>query len=78
MSRSGVYKNKSFPSSQNILQSFQTLGGDFSVDGRFSGSLNVTTINCKASNITSTIPVPAPGFALIFLSNLSSLPPQDP
>ena len=73
MGRSGEYKNKPFPSSRNNLQSFPTLGGDFSVDGRF-----VTTINCKAPNSTCTIPVPAQGFALVFLSNLSSSPPQDP
>ena len=69
MGRSGEYKNKSFPSSRNNLQSFQTLAGDFSVDGRFSGSLNVTTIYCKVSNNTCTTLVPAPDFALVFLSN---------
>jgi len=56
----------------------QTLGGDFTVDGRFRGTLNVTTISCV--NNGCTIPVPAPGFALVFLSNSSSSssPPQDP
>ena len=60
--------------------SLQTLGGDFSVDGRFTGNLNVTTINCNVDNNACTIPVPAPGFALVFLSNSSSSssPPQDP
>ena len=73
MGQYGEYKNKTFPS-RNNLQSFQTLAGDFSVDGRFSGSLYVTTINFKVPNNTCTIPVPAPGFALVFLSNLSSSP----
>lgn len=46
------------------------------VDGRFRGTLNVTTINC--ANGACTIPVPAPGFALVFLGNSSSTPPQEP
>ena len=56
-------------------KSFQTLGGDFSVDGRFGGSLNVTTIDCKASNDTSIIiPVSAPGFELELVLFTSARP----
>jgi hypothetical protein len=56
----------------------KTLGGDFSVDGLFRGTLNVTTINCS-NNGACIIPIPAPGFALVFLSNSTSTsPPQDP
>lgn len=49
-----------------ILDSFQTLGNQFTVDGRFRGSLNVTTINCDTTANTCVVPVPAPGFALVF------------
>lgn len=47
----------------------QTLGNHFEVDGRFKGDLNVTTINCNTNAGTCTIPVPSPGFALVFLDN---------
>ena len=80
MGRSGKnslpwHKKKKFISINDLF--FQTLGGDFTVDGRFRGDLNVTTINCV--NNGCVIPVPAPGFALVFLANSSSsTPPQDP
>jgi len=49
------------------LSRSQTLGNMLTVDGRFRGSLNVVTIPCGANGCT--IPVPAPGFALVFLDN---------
>jgi len=49
----------------NITWAGQTLGADFTVDGRFRGAINVTTINCVNNN-ECTIPIPAPGFALVF------------
>jgi hypothetical protein len=57
----------------SINDSFQTLGNDFTVDGRFRGTLNVTTINCV--NNVCTIPVPSPGFALVFLAPSPKLDP---
>jgi len=61
----------------NITWAGQTLGNDNTVDGRFRGTLNVITINCI--NNGCTIPVPAPGFALVFFPpTSSSSPPQDP
>lgn len=47
----------------------QTLGNNFEADGRLSGTLNVTTISCDTSANTCSIPVPAPGFALVFLTS---------
>ena len=49
-----------------ILNSSQTLGSQFTVDGRFRGSLNVVTINCDTTANTCVVPVNAPGFALVF------------
>lgn len=46
----------------------QTLGDALKSDGRMTGSLNVTTIQCDQNANTCTIPVPAPGFALVFLT----------
>jgi hypothetical protein len=51
----------------NITWAGQTLGNQLESDGRFRGTLNVTTINCNAG--TCVVPVPAPGFALVFLDN---------
>jgi hypothetical protein len=47
----------------------QTLGNDFEADGRLSGTLNVTTVPCDTSTNICSIPVPAPGFALVFLTS---------
>jgi hypothetical protein len=46
----------------------QTLGEPLKSDGRMNGTLNVTTIQCDQSANTCTIPVPAPAFALVFLT----------
>jgi hypothetical protein len=46
----------------------QTLGDVEKSDGRLNGTLNVTTINCDQTANTCSIPVPAPAFALVFLT----------
>jgi hypothetical protein len=46
----------------------QTLGDALKSDGRMNGTLNVTTIQCDQNANTCTIPVPAPAFALVFLT----------
>ncbi|KAF8949995.1 glycoside hydrolase family 79 protein [Flammula alnicola] len=56
----------SVASRQNISWAGQTLGGHFEVDGRFTGTLNVTSITCDTTANNCVIPVPAPGFALVF------------
>jgi hypothetical protein len=56
----------------NITWAGQNLGDDFTVDGRFRGTLNVVTIQCNVGANTCVIPVQAPGFALVFLTNSSS------
>ncbi|KAI0659525.1 glycoside hydrolase superfamily [Cubamyces menziesii] len=47
----------------------QTFGGRFQADGRLSGTELVQTITCNQGANTCQIPVPAPGAALVFLSN---------
>ena len=49
----------------------QTLGNQLTVDGRFRGTLNITTIDCDTTANQCIIPVPSPGFALVFLSTSS-------
>jgi hypothetical protein len=56
----------------------QTLGTRFTVDGRLRGNLNITTISCDQSRNTCSIPVPAPGFALVFLGNQDEATPEAP
>ncbi|KAF9529921.1 hypothetical protein CPB83DRAFT_851818 [Crepidotus variabilis] len=51
----------------NVTWAGQTLGNKFQSDGRFKGALNVTTIACGGQGCT--IPVPAPGFALVFMDS---------
>lgn len=46
----------------------QTFGNTFEADGRLKGDLNVTSIDCNVSENTCRIPVPAPGFALVFFN----------
>ena len=50
------------------ISPFQTLGIAREVDGRFKGDLNVVTIACNTGANTCLIPVPAPAFALVFLT----------
>ncbi len=48
---------------------FLTLGDPQTSDGRLNGTLNVTSIDCDQTANTCSIPVPAPGFALVFLTS---------
>ncbi|KAF8154266.1 glycoside hydrolase family 79 protein [Crassisporium funariophilum] len=50
----------------NITWAGQTLGNQLDSDGRFRGDLNITTINCNTGANQCVIPVPSPGFALVF------------
>lgn len=44
----------------------KTFGNTFQADGRLQGTLNVETVTC--ANAVCQIQVPAPGFALVFLT----------
>ncbi|KAJ7166857.1 hypothetical protein C8R46DRAFT_1271897 [Mycena filopes] len=47
----------------------QTFGGNFESDSRPMGTEDIKTVNCDTSAKTCTIDVPAPGFALVFLTD---------
>ncbi|KAJ7648642.1 hypothetical protein DFH06DRAFT_1095434, partial [Mycena polygramma] len=47
----------------------QTFGGFFESDGRPMGTEDIKTIPCDTSAQTCSVKVPAPGFALVFLSD---------
>lgn len=47
----------------------QTLGGRFQVDGRLKGTEDVKTVQCDQTANTCQIKVPAPGAALVFISD---------
>ena len=53
----------------SFIPALQTFGNDFEADGRLSGTLNVTTVPCDTSANTCSVTVPAPGFALVFLTS---------
>ncbi|KAI9461990.1 hypothetical protein BJY52DRAFT_1147038 [Lactarius psammicola] len=61
----------------NFTWAGQTLGNNFGSDGRLVGDLNVTTVQCDTTANTCSVPVPAPGFALVFLTSdaLSAVSP---
>ena len=42
------------------------MGNRFEVDGLLRGDLNVAEITCDITNNACTIPLPSPGFALVF------------
>ncbi|KAG6864423.1 hypothetical protein C0991_009617 [Blastosporella zonata] len=46
----------------------QTFGDNFASDGRPMGTENITTIACDSTTNLCTIPVPAPSYALVFLT----------
>ncbi|KAG6864520.1 hypothetical protein C0991_008982 [Blastosporella zonata] len=48
-----------------------TFGENFGSDGRPMGTENITTIQCDTTNNVCTIPVPAPSYALVFLTSTS-------
>ncbi|KAJ6540793.1 hypothetical protein DFH09DRAFT_63429 [Mycena vulgaris] len=53
----------------NYTWAGQTFGVNFESDGRPMGEEVVQTVNCDAGAQTCTVKVPAPGFALVFLSD---------
>ncbi|TFK48176.1 hypothetical protein OE88DRAFT_1635030 [Heliocybe sulcata] len=53
----------------NITWAGQTFGDVLSSDGRLQGTEDVQTVNCDQTNNQCSIRVPAPGFALVFLSD---------
>ncbi|KAF7318924.1 Glyco-hydro-79C domain-containing protein [Mycena chlorophos] len=53
----------------NITWAGQTFGDIFESDGRPMGDEDVKTVQCDTTANTCTIQVPAPGFALVFLSD---------
>ncbi|KII84147.1 glycoside hydrolase family 79 protein [Plicaturopsis crispa FD-325 SS-3] len=53
----------------NITWAGQTFGGFFQSDGRLYGDLDIQTVNCDTNANTCQIQVPAPGFALVFLTD---------
>ncbi|KAJ7238588.1 glycoside hydrolase family 79 protein [Mycena haematopus] len=55
----------------NITWAGQTFGEAFASDGRLTGTEQVQTVTCNSDN-TCNVQVPAPGFALVFLTDLPS------
>ncbi|KAF9003830.1 hypothetical protein BDZ89DRAFT_967337 [Hymenopellis radicata] len=53
----------------NFTWAGQTFGDHFASDGRPMGNEDVQTVTCDQANNVCTITVPAPGFALVFLSD---------
>ncbi|KAF8636113.1 hypothetical protein AX17_003816 [Amanita inopinata Kibby_2008] len=53
----------------NITWAGQTFGSYFESDGRPMGQESIQTVQCDQSNNACTIPVYAPSFALVFLSD---------
>ena len=54
---------------QNVTWANQTLGRWQQSDGRLQGSESILTVNCDQGSNTCTVKVPAPGFALVFMSD---------
>ncbi|KAJ7090786.1 hypothetical protein B0H15DRAFT_836879 [Mycena belliarum] len=53
----------------NITWAGQTFGGHFESDGRPMGTEQIVDVPCDAGAQTCTVPVRAPGFALVFLTD---------
>jgi len=53
----------------NVSWAGQTYGATFATDGRLQGDQDVQTVNCDQSANTCAVQVPAPGFALVFLTS---------
>lgn len=49
--------------------SFQTFGTYFSSDGRLQGDEDIQTVNCDTNANACQIKVPAPGMALVFITD---------
>lgn len=56
-------------SKTNISWAGQTLGVNFKSDGRLRGEETVVNVPCDIAANTCTVTIPAPGFALVFLSD---------
>ena len=54
--------------SRNITWANQTFGLYFETDGRFKNNPSINTVTCNNDN-TCTVLVPAPGFALVFITD---------
>ncbi|KAF8519369.1 glycoside hydrolase family 79 protein [Hysterangium stoloniferum] len=52
----------------NLLWANQTFGGVMESDGTFQGTQETVTIQCDTTNNICPVNVPAPGFALVFLT----------
>lgn len=52
----------------NITWGNQTFGGQFEADGRLKGELHLEDVPCDQANNVCRVRVPAPGFALVFMS----------
>ncbi|TFK68765.1 glycoside hydrolase family 79 protein [Pluteus cervinus] len=61
----------------NITWAGQTLGTKFQADGRLKGTMSTVTINCDQTANSCSIPVPAPGFALVFFTDSPPLEMED-
>ncbi|KAG5336999.1 hypothetical protein C0989_011248 [Termitomyces sp. Mn162] len=55
----------------NFTWAGQTFGDNFASDGRPVGDINITTIPCDSTTNLCTVPVPAPSYALIYLTDTS-------
>ncbi|KAJ6605171.1 hypothetical protein DFH09DRAFT_1017814, partial [Mycena vulgaris] len=63
------YLSDSVSTKDNIPWAGQTFDTSHNVDGRLQGALDVHTIACDTTANTCLIPVPAPAFALVFLTD---------
>lgn len=66
---SRYFLSESVSTKDNITWAGQTFGTQFTVDGRLRGDLSIDTIQCDTTANTCVISVPAPGFALVFISS---------
>ncbi|KAH8977188.1 hypothetical protein EDB86DRAFT_3007728 [Lactarius hatsudake] len=71
---------QSVASKGNFTWANQTLGNQFQSDGRLQGNLDVQTVNCDTTAGTCQVKVPAPSFALVFLTDsaFSAVTPDVP
>ncbi|KAF8591731.1 glycoside hydrolase family 79 protein [Ramaria rubella] len=59
----------SVSSKGDLVWAGQTFGGVFESDGTLQGTEQTITITCDTNGNTCSVPVPAPGFALVFLTS---------
>ncbi|KJA24885.1 glycoside hydrolase family 79 protein [Hypholoma sublateritium FD-334 SS-4] len=58
---------------KNITWAGQTFGGPYEVDGRLRGDLSIVTVACDQAANTCNVPVAAPGFALVFMQDITGI-----